>query len=541
MDLAAHARPARHMTLGREATASPSSLQTSLHGGSPTRTWYARQILLIVAGAIVLVWAAALFVTPRAHILVNSPSLNIANATAIFALRLTAAGIMLAFPNAILAPRLRWIGVGLLVQSIGSVVVARGLPWLFDDLSNKQLAYGMGIVWILSMALWLFGLLPDQSRSLSLRQSVVVTLFAVACACAISLSADTFPDLVSGDGGAARLQSPLHHLTLWHWAIFSIQLATASVCVAFTQRRLGFGGLGTGVTVSLIFFVGASVHYAIWPAAFSTSITSTSLLRLISITILVLVGIFHVHQLALNRTSTHPESPLPASDPDQVLARTSELGAVVAHELGSSIAAVRGYLEILSLAELDGETRRQTLENMRSETVVLGVLAEDIQSIGSVQQHLLTVSPFPIDLGVLIGDAVGFARALPGEHRYLWPDSLTMRVLADPERIAQVFRNLLTNAAKYTRPGDTIAIAVERFGTTVRISVIDHGPGISPADESRIFEKFDRGCVPNLAVPGSGVGLFVSRELVSLHGHDLIHTSTPGGGATFTFELDIVR
>src|SRR5689334_7822573 len=156
MDLAALARPARRVSLRRGAATSIERQWDDLNGDPWWRAWVFPHPLIIVAIAVVIGWAIALFFTPRAHILIESPSLNIANAAAICALRLIATGIMLAFPNAALAPRLRWLGTGLLIQTIGSVVVARGLPWLFNDVSNKQIVYGVGVIWILSGALWLF-------------------------------------------------------------------------------------------------------------------------------------------------------------------------------------------------------------------------------------------------------------------------------------------------------------------------------------------------------------------------------------------------
>src|SRR5688572_29912621 len=84
MDLAAVARPAQHMTLGGGTAKAPDPPLAELQGNSPEPSWLAQPSLMVVAGAIVIVWAAALFVTPRAHILIESRSLNSANAAAIF-------------------------------------------------------------------------------------------------------------------------------------------------------------------------------------------------------------------------------------------------------------------------------------------------------------------------------------------------------------------------------------------------------------------------------------------------------------------------
>ena len=106
----------------------------------------------------------------------------------------------------------------------------------------------------------------------------------------------------------------------------------------------------------------------------------------------------------------------------------------------------------------------------------------------------------------------------------------------DPDRIQQVLVNLLDNALKYG--GGPVAVRAENANDSVRLSVIDSGPGIRAADRERIFEKFVRADPQMRYAPsGTGLGLYISRELARRMGGTLDVASGPGAGATFVLEL----
>jgi signal transduction histidine kinase len=110
------------------------------------------------------------------------------------------------------------------------------------------------------------------------------------------------------------------------------------------------------------------------------------------------------------------------------------------------------------------------------------------------------------------------------------------RAAGDPGRIQQVLVNLVDNAVKYG--GSDVRVRVEQGREAVRILVTDSGPGIEPAEQQRIFEKFYR-VDPQLrrAPGGTGLGLYISRELVDRMGGRLTVSSRPASGATFVMEL----
>jgi two-component system, OmpR family, sensor histidine kinase KdpD len=102
--------------------------------------------------------------------------------------------------------------------------------------------------------------------------------------------------------------------------------------------------------------------------------------------------------------------------------------------------------------------------------------------------------------------------------------------------IDQVVTNLLENAVKYTPPGTPIDVRVQRLDDRIRIAIADHGPGIPPGKRAAVFDKFYR-IERQSQIRGSGLGLAVSKGLVEGHDGQIWVEETPGGGATFVFEL----
>ncbi len=107
----------------------------------------------------------------------------------------------------------------------------------------------------------------------------------------------------------------------------------------------------------------------------------------------------------------------------------------------------------------------------------------------------------------------------------------------DAQRLEQVINNLLANAIKYGR-GAPVEVRAHAVNQGIEISVRDHGPGIAPADQERIFERYERAVTANEA-SGLGLGLFISRQIVDSHGGALKVLSTPGRGATFIATLPL--
>jgi signal transduction histidine kinase len=222
--------------------------------------------------------------------------------------------------------------------------------------------------------------------------------------------------------------------------------------------------------------------------------------------------------------------------------RAQFLIAMVTHELGSPLAAIRCFLDMLASGELAPAEQAQALATMRTETALLTALVSNVQAAATVERDDFAVQPRPVPVSALLAAAAAFARALPGHHPLSTTITTHERVWADPERIGQVLRNLLGNAAKFAPAGTPIELRAALHAGRVRIAVADHGFGIHPDDVARIFEKFERGRNPSgRKIVGVGLGLYLSRRIVRAHGGELSVDSTSGTGAVFTFDLEVAR
>lgn len=219
----------------------------------------------------------------------------------------------------------------------------------------------------------------------------------------------------------------------------------------------------------------------------------------------------------------------------------ADFTAMVAHELGSRIAAVRRAADLLATEPLS-PTQDGALTIIQTEIASLVALVVDVQAAATMERDDFTVYLQSVPVTTLMAGAAAFLRALPGDHPQTIEVDTEVMVRADPERIGQVLRNLLSNAANYSPDGAPITLRAIDQGACVRIEVADRGFGIGPDDLARIFDKFQRGRTELVRrIPGTGLGLYLSRRIVQVHGSDLTASSTPGAGSTFWFTLEVVR
>src|SRR5256714_3183482 len=164
----------------------------------------------------------------------------------------------------------------------------------------------------------------------------------------------------------------------------------------------------------------------------------------------------------------------------------ADFTAMATHELGSPLAAIRGFLDMLATGELNPFEESQALATIRTETAMLTALVADVQAAATVERDDFAVQPRPVSVALLLADAIAVARALPGAHPLTTTIATHEWVWGDPERIGQVLRNLLANAAKYSPACTPIEVRATLHRGRVRIAVADHGFGIHPDDVARI-------------------------------------------------------
>ncbi|MBX3217619.1 MAG: response regulator [Labilithrix sp.] len=213
--------------------------------------------------------------------------------------------------------------------------------------------------------------------------------------------------------------------------------------------------------------------------------------------------------------------------------------AILGHELRNPLAPITTALHLMKLKEPGALVRER--EIIARQTGHLVRLVDDLLDVARVARGKVTLNRTRIALADVIARAVETANPLFEQRRQtLTVDvpSQDLDVEADPIRLAQVFANLLTNAAKYTDPGGAIAVRAERRGDLVVARVEDNGIGIEPDHLPRVFDAFFQAPRPSDRVPaGLGLGLALVKSFVTLHGGTVAATSRPGGGSVFEVKL----
>ncbi|HSE92588.1 MAG TPA: HAMP domain-containing sensor histidine kinase [Methylomirabilota bacterium] len=210
--------------------------------------------------------------------------------------------------------------------------------------------------------------------------------------------------------------------------------------------------------------------------------------------------------------------------------------AVASHELRSPLTALRGFSELLVLrAAAPGEVRR-VAGIMQRETERLARIVEDLLDLSRLERGLAPqLDPRPLSAATAITSGVEVFR--DGTHRVMvacaepLPD-----VLADPDALDRVLKNLVSNAIKYSPPGTVVRVSARAAGGGVEIAVADQGRGI-PADAlPRLFEPYYR-APGSEGARGTGLGLAVVKALVEAHGGTVSVESAPGTGTRVAFTL----
>ena len=216
------------------------------------------------------------------------------------------------------------------------------------------------------------------------------------------------------------------------------------------------------------------------------------------------------------------------------------LTADVAHELRTPLQAIQATVEAIQ----DGVLPAENLGVVRDETVRLGRLADSILELSRLESRNVQFRLVPVDPSIPLGRAVDSHRALLDS---LELDLLTdieegATVSADLDRLTQAFGNLLSNAARYTPAGGSVAVRLAVESKQVVVSIRDSGIGIPEDQHDRIFTRFWRSeAARERSRSGFGIGLAMVREIVEQHGGSVaFHSNDPDAGTTFEIRLPVV-
>ena len=221
----------------------------------------------------------------------------------------------------------------------------------------------------------------------------------------------------------------------------------------------------------------------------------------------------------------------------------SDFVSTVSHELRSPLAVIEGFARTLveHFDRIDPETEKESLEIILKKATILEGLIANILDMSRIEAGKLEVRFEVLDLRELCRRVMGDQERMVETHEIelVAPDR-EVKVVADPERVEVVLGNLMRNATKFSPEGGTVTISVRETGEMAEVSVTDEGIGVHMEEQERIFDRFyqvDSG--ENRAFSGTGLGLYITSELLRAMGGAITVDSEPGKGSTFTFTLPL--
>jgi len=219
----------------------------------------------------------------------------------------------------------------------------------------------------------------------------------------------------------------------------------------------------------------------------------------------------------------------------------SDFLQLASHELRSPLGVVRGYLTMLEDGSLSAADLPRVLPILIAKTQQTNLLINEMLETARLEARPV-LNLREVDLREIAREAVRVMQPLAGAGSQIQltvPES-EVRVMADHLRLETVITNLLDNAVKYSPVGPQVACTVTVNGKDAELTVSDRGLGISEQDIPRLFKRFSRVVTDaNISIAGTGLGLYIARELTRQHGGDLTVSSVVGSGTTFRVRIPL--
>jgi signal transduction histidine kinase len=261
---------------------------------------------------------------------------------------------------------------------------------------------------------------------------------------------------------------------------------------------------------------------------------------------ILLVGLY-IRSISIELTTEH-EQYLLIERLNQELKRIDrgkdEFISIISHEIRTPLTALRGGLTLLfegNVGNITGE-QKDFVQKLINSANRLFAIAEDSLNISALEKHKFILNVEPFELPKLIEHVVNEytpqAESKKLKLNYEQPQSTPPMAIGDPQRIETVLNNLLDNAIKFTPSGGTVTVRLRSSGSKIVTTIQDTGVGIPQEEMRNLFKKFYRvENVLNESSQGTGLGLYIVKLIMSLHGETIGVESEPGKGSSFTFTL----
>jgi signal transduction histidine kinase len=232
-------------------------------------------------------------------------------------------------------------------------------------------------------------------------------------------------------------------------------------------------------------------------------------------------------------------------DAQEAIQLRDQFLSIAAHELKTPLTTLLGTAQLLQRRDQRDNVlaprERRGVEIIVNQAMRLNTMILALLDISRLEAGQLTIEREPLELADILRRLVGEVEAsLEGRAIELELPAEPLALMGDPLRLEQVFQNLIQNALKYSNPPEPIAVRARRDDGCVVVTVQDRGIGIPQAALSQLFQRFYRASnAKDTHVAGMGIGLYVVREIVALHGGEITVASTEGVGSTFTVTLPL--
>ncbi|MGO4258150.1 sensor histidine kinase [Marmoricola sp. RAF53] len=214
----------------------------------------------------------------------------------------------------------------------------------------------------------------------------------------------------------------------------------------------------------------------------------------------------------------------------------TDLMNMLGHEIRNPLTSVLGFSQIglAAASEQDSDGARAAMLFVERNARKVADVLTDVRHLVASERGVLVAAPEVVALEPRLRSAIE-DRPRQDRPKLHCPPDLNVRV--QPGHLDQIIANLLENAAKYAGGAKAITVHTRPDRSSVGVSVVDSGPGVPEGSQGRLFDRYWRDAATARTVPGTGIGLFISRELARANGGDLVHEHAEPSGSRFTLTL----